>query len=158
MRRTPELEAVGVQFTDNVQPYEEVKLHMLNASHSLLGLSGVLSGYRVVSEIMEDMNEVRWSSSISAMMPSPCSRRRRHGAERIWPPPAASLPQPRHQRQLLRIASDSTSKLAMFVRSTAMGVLAHHRPVTRIAFVVALCRIPAGHDDRGRSMPSLSRI
>lgn len=30
--------------------------------------------------------------------------------------------------QLLRIASDSTSKLAMFVRSTAMGVLAHHRP------------------------------
>ncbi|MCE2563881.1 mannitol dehydrogenase family protein [Komagataeibacter sp. FNDCF1] len=149
----PELEAVGVQFTDNVQPYEEVKLHMLNASHSLLGLSGVLSGYRVVSEIMEDLHEVALVEQYLG-----------HDAEPLLKaPPGMALTEYGRRLlhrfrnraisdQLLRIASDSTSKLPMFVRSTAMGVIAHDRPVGRIAFIVACyAEYLRGHDDRGQT-------
>ncbi|GBQ11098.1 mannitol dehydrogenase [Komagataeibacter rhaeticus] len=149
----PELEAVGVQFTDNVQPYEEVKLHMLNASHSLLGLSGVLSGYRVVSEIMADLNEVTLVEQYLGYDAEPL----------LSAPPGMALSEYGRRLlhrfrnraisdQLLRIASDSTSKLPMFIRSTAMGVIAHHRPVARIAFVVACyAEYLRGHDDRGET-------
>ncbi|MBE7729150.1 mannitol dehydrogenase family protein [Komagataeibacter sp. FXV3] len=149
----PELDAVGVQFTDNVQPYEEVKLHMLNASHSLLGLSGVLSGYRVVSEIMEDLNEVTLVEQYLAFDAEPL----------LHAPPGMALTEYGRRLlhrfrnraisdQLLRIASDSTSKLPMFIKSTAMGVIAHKRPVERIAFVVA-CYVEylRGHDDKGQA-------
>ena len=36
----PALERVGVQFTDEVGPYEQIKLRMLNASHSVLSYPG----------------------------------------------------------------------------------------------------------------------
>ena len=149
----PELDAVGVQFTDNVQPYEAVKLHMLNASHSLLGLSGVLSGYRIVSEIMADLNEVTLVEQYLGLDAEPL----------LVAPPGMALPEYGRRLlhrfrnraisdQLLRIASDSTSKLPMFIKSTAMGVLAHDRPAVRIAFVVACyAEYLRGHDDQGQA-------
>ncbi|GAB6966074.1 mannitol dehydrogenase family protein [Komagataeibacter kakiaceti JCM 25156] len=148
----PELDAVGVQVTDNVQPYEEVKLHMLNASHSLLGLSGVLSGYRIVSEIMADLHEVTLVEQYLG-----------HDAEPLLvAPPGMALAEYGRRvlhrfrnraisDQLLRIASDSTSKLPMFIKSTAMGVLAHDRNPVRIAFVVACyAEYLRGRDDNGQ--------
>ena len=50
----PALEQVGVQFTDDVAAYEQVKLRMLNASHSMLSYPGLLGGYRLVHEAMAD--------------------------------------------------------------------------------------------------------
>lgn len=147
----PELDAVGVQFTDNVEPYEAVKLHMLNASHSLLGLSGVLSGYRFVSEIMLDLNEVALVEQYLAFDAEPL----------LHAPPGMALREYGRRLlhrfrnkaisdQLLRIAFDSTSKLSMFIRSTAMGVIAHGRPVERIAFVMACyAEYLRGRDDKG---------
>ncbi|MBV1833807.1 mannitol dehydrogenase family protein [Novacetimonas pomaceti] len=147
----PEFDAVGVQFTDNVHPYEEVKLRMLNASHSLLGLSGVLSGYRIVSDIMEDVNEIALVERYLGYDAEPL----------LTAPPGMALHEYgalllRRFRnraisdQLLRIASDSTSKLQMFVRETAMGVLARHHNPVRIAFLIA-CYLEylRGHDDSG---------
>ena len=50
----PKWEEVGVQFTDDVTPYENMKLSLLNASHSLLSYPSFLSGYRKVDEAMKD--------------------------------------------------------------------------------------------------------
>ena len=50
----PALEQVGVQFTDDVAAYEQIKLRMLNASHSMLSYPGLLGGYRLVHEAMAD--------------------------------------------------------------------------------------------------------
>ena len=50
----PKWEEVGVEFTDNVAPYENMKLSLLNASHSLLSYPSFLSGYRKVDEAMKD--------------------------------------------------------------------------------------------------------
>src|SRR3954466_7571390 len=44
----PVLEQVGVQLTRDVAGYEQVKLRMLNASHSMLSYPGILGGYRLV--------------------------------------------------------------------------------------------------------------
>ena len=50
----PKWEEVGVEFTDDVAPYENMKLSLLNASHSLLSYPSFLSGYRKVDEAMRD--------------------------------------------------------------------------------------------------------
>lgn len=50
----PELETVGVQFTNDVHPYEMTKIRLLNASHLLIGYLGTLMGYSYAHETMND--------------------------------------------------------------------------------------------------------
>lgn len=50
----PQLETVGVQFTHDVEPYEKLKVRMLNGSHSALAYVAYLMGFRNVDEAMND--------------------------------------------------------------------------------------------------------
>jgi mannitol 2-dehydrogenase len=50
----PPLEVVGVQVVSDVEPYELMKLRLLNASHQALGYFGYLAGYRLVNEVCQD--------------------------------------------------------------------------------------------------------
>lgn len=50
----PDWEAVGVQFTADVAPYERMKLRLLNASHLALASLGWLRGHSMVAEAMRD--------------------------------------------------------------------------------------------------------
>ncbi len=56
----PAWESVGVEFTDNVVPFENMKLCLLNASHTLLSYPSLLSGYRKVDEAMKDPRIIRF--------------------------------------------------------------------------------------------------
>ncbi|WP_218353390.1 mannitol dehydrogenase family protein [Alteromonas lipotrueiana] len=49
----PALDKVGAQFVQDVAPYEKLKLRMLNASHSILGLCGSLAGVQTIHECMQ---------------------------------------------------------------------------------------------------------
>jgi mannitol 2-dehydrogenase len=50
----PPYEDVGVQVVDDVEPYELMKLRLLNASHQALAYFGYLCGYRLVHEAAQD--------------------------------------------------------------------------------------------------------
>lgn len=50
----PHLEKVGVEFVKDVRPYEEMKLRLLNASHSYLAYAGILKGHTFVHEAVSD--------------------------------------------------------------------------------------------------------
>lgn len=50
----PPLQDVGVQFVADVEPYELMKLRLLNASHQGLTYFGYLSGYRYAHEAVGD--------------------------------------------------------------------------------------------------------
>jgi mannitol-1-phosphate/altronate dehydrogenase len=50
----PPLQDVGVQMVADVLPYENMKLRLLNASHSAMGYLGYVAGYRTVDAIMAD--------------------------------------------------------------------------------------------------------
>lgn len=147
----PRLEEVGVLFTDDVAPYERVKLRMLNASHSMLGLPGVLMGYRIVGEIMRDADVVALLERYLGLDAEPL----------LQAPPGMELHEygalllrrfrnPAISDQLLRIASDSASKLPVFVRDTAEGTLARGADATRIALLLAcFAEYLRGRDDGG---------
>lgn len=51
----PDFELAGAQFTDDVRPFEEMKLRMLNGSHSFIAYLGALAGHQTVSACMNDV-------------------------------------------------------------------------------------------------------
>ncbi|MEW5561434.1 fructuronate reductase [Enterobacter asburiae] len=50
----PEWELAGVQLVEDVLPWEQMKLRMLNGSHSFLAYLGYLAGYEHISDCMQD--------------------------------------------------------------------------------------------------------
>ena len=52
----PPLEQLGVQFVPDVTPYEKMKIRLLNAGHSVLGIPGAVHGHATINECMEDNN------------------------------------------------------------------------------------------------------
>lgn len=50
----PAWERVGVETTTDVQPYEEAKIRLLNATHSCVAWGGVLAGHAFIHEGMRD--------------------------------------------------------------------------------------------------------
>ena len=56
----PPLELAGVQMTADVKPYEDMKVGLLNGSHSALSYYGLLKGYVRVDEAIRDVNIQQW--------------------------------------------------------------------------------------------------
>lgn len=50
----PQWELAGAQLVDDVLPFEEMKLRMLNGSHSFLAYLGYLAGYEHINDCMAD--------------------------------------------------------------------------------------------------------
>lgn len=50
----PHWDAAGATFTDDVRPYEAVKLRMLNAAHSLIAYTGALAGHTTIAAALDD--------------------------------------------------------------------------------------------------------
>ena len=50
----PDWEVAGVQMVEDVLPWEQMKLRMLNGSHSFLAYLGYLAGYAHINECMQD--------------------------------------------------------------------------------------------------------
>ncbi|MBE2897934.1 fructuronate reductase [Pasteurellaceae bacterium 20609_3] len=52
----PQWELAGAQLVDDVRPFEQMKLRMLNGAHSFLAYLGYLGGYAHISDTMQDDN------------------------------------------------------------------------------------------------------
>ena len=50
----PAWEKVGVQFVPDVTPYEKMKIRLLNAGHSVLGLLGSIHGHETIDQCVSD--------------------------------------------------------------------------------------------------------
>ncbi|MGI9530505.1 mannitol dehydrogenase family protein [Lutimonas sp.] len=59
----PSLEKVGVQFVKDVKPYEKMKLRLLNAGHSVLGILGAIHGHQTINACMDDKTFVLFLKS-----------------------------------------------------------------------------------------------
>jgi D-arabinitol 4-dehydrogenase len=61
----PDLTQVGVIITDDIEPYEETKIRILNGGHTSLAYLGALSGYNTFDEVMNDPRYIVNISNIS---------------------------------------------------------------------------------------------
>ena len=53
-RGAPDWQGAGAIYTDDVGPFEAMKLRLLNGSHSLMAYLGYLAGFEFVHEVMEE--------------------------------------------------------------------------------------------------------
>ena len=147
----PPWEDVGVRFTSDVQPYETLKLRLLNAGHSCLAYLAALAGHEYVHEVMADQAFRRFlhrfldaeaSPALPAVPGIDVERYKTQLMERFANPEVRD--------QVARLCIDGSSKFPKFLIPTVEAQLDHGGPIELAALAVAgWCEYLLGFDDSG---------
>jgi mannitol 2-dehydrogenase len=153
----PAWEEVGAQMTNDVLPYEKMKIRLLNASHQALCYIGMLLGYRYVHQTMEDprirtliktMMDEEATPTLSEVPGVNLTEYKRTLIERFANPVIND--------QLSRIGSLGSASIPKFISPILLDQLARQGKITRCAFTIAAwVRYLTGVDDQGTTMPVL---
>lgn len=147
----PEWEKVGVQFVENVVPFENMKLRLLNAGHSVLGMLGALHGYKTIDEAARDED---FSFFLKAFMNKEASPTLGDLGDIDLDAYKKSLIERFrniHIKDLIsRICLESSAKIPIFLLPTVKAQLQGKGNISRAAFVVAAwCKYNDGMDENG---------
>jgi mannitol 2-dehydrogenase len=153
----PAWESVGAQMTTDVLPYEKMKLRLLNASHQALCYIGMLLGYQLVHETMEDqdiqklvkkMMDDEVTPILSAVPGVDLADYKKTLIERFANPAIRD--------QLSRIGIYGSSGIPKFVLPSIEDQLKRGGPIKLLSFTVASWfRYLTGLDESGKEMPML---
>lgn len=149
----PAWEKVGVQFTDDVTPYEKMKISLLNGSHLAMTYLGTLLGYEFAHQTMEDALLQRYVRQFMDVDVTPLLDEapgidfddyKDTLIERFSNPVICD--------QLTRICSDGSSKFPKFVFPTLLGLIANDKDLDRTTLIVAAwCHYLKGKDEKGNA-------
>lgn len=121
----PRWEAVGVQMVEDVAPYEQAKLRMLNGAHSLLAYCGLAAGHAYVHEAIADpglrvlVERLMLQEAAPTLAPAPAQDLEAYAAQLL-----ARFAEPALQHRLAQIAADGSQKIPERWLDTAEW---HHR-------------------------------
>jgi fructuronate reductase len=150
----PPWDAVGATLVHDVEPFESMKLRLLNASHSAFAYLGYLAGHEFIYQVAAQPDFAAWM--------------RRYMLDEVTPtlvkPPGIDLaayrealvrrfanPALPHRTQ--QVAMDGSQKLPQRVLATVRDNLAANRPVELGALAVAgWMRYVYGEDEQGRAI------
>ncbi|MBK0394450.1 mannitol dehydrogenase family protein [Ramlibacter algicola] len=161
----PALERAGVQMTDDVAPYEEAKIRLLNATHSVVAWAGTLRGHAFIHEgvrdaAVEGLARACTNAVIPLLTPSPLdlAAYRDSVLERFGNAAIRDTNQ--------RVASGSFAKVPAFIAPTVNESLARGRALAPVAMLAALFlaflqrwdagQLPYEHEDAAMD-PALAR-
>jgi len=151
----PEWERAGALFVDDVRPFEEAKLRLLNAAHTALACFGVLLGHATIAEAAADPDIAAFVQHLMADELAPTLAPRRGLDPRayhamLWPRfTNAALG---HATQ--QVATDTSAKLAQRHLPALRERRARDEPCRGIALVIAgWIRYLAGCDENGAAYP-----
>jgi mannitol 2-dehydrogenase len=156
----PKWDQVGAQMTTDVLPYEKMKLRLLNASHQALCYIGMLVGYQLVHETMEDADirrlvEKMMDEEVTPILPDvpgiDLADYKRTLIERFANPAIRD--------QLSRIGIYGSSGIPKFVLPSVEEQLKRGGPIKLLGFTVAAWfRYLKGLDESGKEMPMLDPL
>lgn len=149
----PAWEKVGVEFTDDVTAYENMKLSLLNASHTLLSYPSFLAGYRKVDDAMHDSRIRRFvrdfmDIDITPYVPAPgntdLDEYKQTLIERFSNRAVSD--------QVARLCFDGLSKFPVYVTPNLAKMIRDDKDFSRVAYLIAAYRhyLKYHHDDSGR--------
>jgi D-arabinitol 4-dehydrogenase len=138
----PAWEKVGVEMVASVDPYEEAKIRLLNATHSCIAWAGTLAGFLYIHEGTHDAEIRRLAFDYVTDDTIPCL----HAPERPSPIDLAAYrdivldrfgnPAIRDTNQ--RVAMDGYSKIPGFIVPTIRERLAANATIASVAMLPAL--------------------
>ncbi|MEP6631289.1 MAG: mannitol dehydrogenase family protein [Lapillicoccus sp.] len=156
----PPFEAVGVQLVPDVEPYELMKLRLLNASHQALCYLGYLSGYRYAHEVCQDPLFVDF---LLAYMD-------REATPTLHEVPGVDLTAYKHQLierfanpevrdTLARLCAESSDRIPKWLVPVIRTNLEQDGEIERSALVVASwARYAEGVDEQGRPIEVVDQL
>jgi mannitol 2-dehydrogenase len=156
----PQLDEVGVQLVHDVEPYELMKLRLLNASHQALCYLGYLAGYRYAHEVCQDPMFVAFLRGYMDREATPTLR----------PVPGVDLDS--YQRTLIerfanpevrdtlsRLCAESSDRIPKWLLPVIREQLARGGEIERSALVVAAwARYAEGVDEQGQPIEVIDRL
>ncbi|PRX37752.1 fructuronate reductase [Meinhardsimonia xiamenensis] len=133
----PAWEAAGAIFTDDVAPYEAMKLRMLNGTHSMMAYWGFLAGHRYVRDVMRDralspLVRRHMAAAAATLTPLPGI-----GLDAYAEALARRFANPAIGHELYQIAMDGSEKLPQRIVAPALEALERRQPLRPFAFAVA---------------------
>ncbi len=146
----PQWEKAGAELVQDVLPWEEMKLRMLNGSHSFLAYLGYLGGYQHINECMEDENYRRAAHALMLNEQAPTLKVQgvdlRHYADSL----IARYCNPALRHRTWQIAMDGSQKLPQRMLDPIRWHLAHNDGFDLLALGVAgWMRYVGGVDEQG---------
>ncbi|GAA0901816.1 mannitol dehydrogenase family protein [Rothia nasimurium] len=152
----PAWERHGLQIVDDVSPYEDAKIRLLNGSHQMLSYPAFLSGHRRVDLAVRDplfnayltgfLNDDAgvWLASLPGMELGAYKKKL---LDRFSNASIAD--------QLDRLCLDGGSKIPGFIGPTIKACLENDKDARRVAFLLAAYDryVRVGKDDNGASYP-----
>lgn len=156
----PLLDQVGVQLVEDVEPYELMKLRLLNASHQAMCYLGYLAGYRYAHEVCGDPLFVEFLLGYMEQEGSPS----------LAPVPGIDLAEYRHtlierfanpeiKDTLARLCAESSDRIPKWLVPVIRHQLEHGGELKRSAAVVASwARYAEGVDEQGQPIDVVDRL
>ncbi|MBI0156809.1 mannitol dehydrogenase family protein [Gilliamella sp. M0364] len=145
----PNWNEVGAEFVDNVVPYEEMKLRMLNGSHSFLAYLGYLAGYEHINDCMNDESYKQATLSLMLQQQAPTLNvspqvNLQQYAEKL----IERFSNPSLKHRTWQIAMDGTQKLPQRMLDSICWHIKHNSDFSLLALGVAgWMRYVGGIDD-----------
>ena len=134
----PELEKVGVQFVADVKPYEKMKLRLLNAGHSVLGILGAIHGHKTINACMEDKTFVTYLRAFMDKEVTPVlDEVKGVDLNEYKDSLEERFANPNIKDSVSRICSESSAKLPKFLIATIQENLAEKRNIEFATLVIA---------------------
>lgn len=159
----PEWEKAGAELVKDVLPYEEMKLRMLNGSHSFLAYLGYLAGYQHISECMLDENYRRTAHALMLQEQAPTLKVQGVDLAKYADSLIARYTNPALRHRTWQIAMDGSQKLPQRWLDSIRWHLANGSKFSLLALGVAgwMCYV-GGVDEQGNTIevsdPLLSAI
>jgi mannitol 2-dehydrogenase len=147
----PPLDLVGVQLTDDVEPYELMKLRLLNAGHQAIGYAGYLAGYRYAHETIADpsfrelLRRYWYDEGIPSLRPVPGIDLDAYVEQLL-----ERFGNPAIRDTLARLCLDSSQRMGEWVLPVVRYELGVGGPIERVTAIVASwARWAEGVDEQG---------
>ncbi|MFK8056077.1 MAG: mannitol dehydrogenase family protein [Saprospiraceae bacterium] len=134
----PLLEKVGVQFVADVTPYEKMKLRLLNAGHSVLGILGAIHGHKTINDCMADPVFAKFMRSFMDLEATPTlSKVEGINLDKYKDSLEQRFANPNIKDSVSRICAESSAKLPVFLLPTLEENLQSGGSIKHAALVIA---------------------
>ncbi|MDM2945331.1 mannitol dehydrogenase family protein [Citrobacter sp. Cm038] len=149
----PEWEKAGAELVSSVLPYEEMKLRMLNGSHSFLAYLGYLAGYQHINDCMEDENYLRAARELMLQEQAPTLKVQGVDLQGYADRLIARYSNPALRHRTWQIAMDGSQKLPQRMLDSVRWHLVHDSRFDLLALGVAgWMRYVGGVDEQGQAI------
>lgn len=147
----PAFELAGAQLVDDVEPYELMKLRMLNGSHSTLAYLGYLAGYQYVNEAIADPAIHALIHGLMTDEAMPTLPMGKDDLSRYRDQLLARFANPALKHRTWQIAMDGSQKLPQRLLGTIRDHIKAGTSYARLALgVAAWMRYVTGVDEKGQ--------